>query len=144
MTTAATPSLTLRALLSRAAAKAGVDRPSPAIAGLTGPAKALAPVSLARTSPGATLLVAPTAKDAEQLTADARFFFAALEGASETAVDRAVLLFPSLQIDPYRGMTPHFRVAAARARALHAAATGTAKLIVASAAALLPRVDSPD
>ena len=36
-----------------------------------------------------------------------------------------MLPFPSLQVDPYRGMTPHFRVAAARARALHAAATGT-------------------
>ena len=41
-------------------------------------------------------------------------------------------------------MTPHFRVAAARARALHAAATGTARLIVASAAALLPRVSPPE
>ena len=35
-------------------------------------------------------------------------------------------------------------MAAARARALHGAATGTARLIVASAAALLPRVSSPD
>jgi transcription-repair coupling factor (superfamily II helicase) len=93
---------------------------------------------------GVTLLIAPTDKDAEQLASDARFFYASLEGASEVAVDRAVLLYPSLQIDPYRGMSPHFRVAAARARALHAAATGTARLIVASAAALLPRVASPD
>jgi len=136
----ATPSLTLRALLSRAAAAAGLDRLSPVVAGLTGPAKALAAISAARTGTGVTLLVAPTDKDAEQLAADARFFFAALEGASAAAVDQAVLAFPSLQIDPYRGMTPHFRVAAARARALHAAATGTARLIVASAAALLPRV----
>ena len=62
----------------------------------------------------------PTDKDVEQLTADARFFYAALEGASEADVERAVLPLPSLQVDPYRGMTPHFRVAAARARALHA------------------------
>jgi transcription-repair coupling factor (superfamily II helicase) len=72
------------------------------------------------------------------------FFFGALEGASEAAVDVAVLPFPSLQVDPYRGMTPHFRVAAARARALHAAASGTARLVVASAAALLPRVSRAD
>jgi len=140
----ATPSLTLRALLGRAASSAGLDRLSPVVAGLTGPAKALAAVSVARVGTGVTLLVAPTDKDADQLTADARFFFAALEGASEAAVDRAVLSFPSQQIDPYRGMTPHFRVAAARARALHAAATGTARLIVASAAALLPRVSPPE
>ena len=69
---------------------------------------------------------------------------AALESASETAVEEAVLPLPSLQVDPYRGMSPHFRVASARARALHAAATGTARLIVASAAALLPRVSPPE
>jgi transcription-repair coupling factor (superfamily II helicase) len=90
------------------------------------------------------LLVVPTDKDVEQMTADARFFFTAFEGASAAATDRAVLPFPSLQVDPYRGMTPHFRVAAARAAALHGAAEGTARLIVASAAALLPRVSAPD
>jgi transcription-repair coupling factor (superfamily II helicase) len=41
-------------------------------------------------------------------------------------------------------MTPHFRVAAARARALHAAAAGTARIIVASAAGLLPRISPPE
>ncbi len=140
----ATPSLTLRALLSRAAATAGLDRPTAVLAGLTAPAKALSAVMVARTGTGVTLLVVPTDKDVDQITSDARFFYASLEGASEAAVERAVLPFPSLQIDPYRGMTPHFRVAAARARALHAAATGSARLIVASAAALLPRVASPE
>ena len=139
----ATPSLTLRALLSQAATKAGLDKPAPITAGLTPTAKALAAVAAARGSGSVTLLVVPTDKDVEQLTADARFFYAALEGASEAEVERAVLPFPSLEIDPYRGMTPHFRVAAARARALHAAATGSARLIVASAAALLPRVSAP-
>ena len=41
-------------------------------------------------------------------------------------------------------MTPHFRVAAARARALHAAVSGSARIIVASAAALLPRMSPPE
>jgi transcription-repair coupling factor (superfamily II helicase) len=143
MTTAA-PSLTLRALLSRAAAAAAVDRLAPVTAGLTPPAKALAAAVAARTASSVALLVVPSDKDVEQMTADARFFFGALEGASEAAVERAVLPLPSLQVDPYRGMAPHFRVAAARARALHAAATGSARLIVASAAALLPRVSPPD
>jgi transcription-repair coupling factor (superfamily II helicase) len=87
-----------------------------------------------------TLLVVPTDRDVEQMTSDARFFYGALEGASAAAVEQAVLPLPSIQVDPYRGMTPHFRVAAARARALHAAASGTVRLIVASAPALLPRV----
>ena len=78
------------------------------------------------------------------MISDARFFYAALEGASEADVERAVLPLPSLQVDPYRGMTPHFRVSAARARALHGAATGTARVIVASSTALLPRMSRPE
>ena len=139
-----TTSLTLRALLSRAASAASLDKPSRVIAGLTPPVKALAVIAVARTAPELTLLVVPTDKDVEQMTSDARFFYAALEGASEADVERAILPLPSLQVDPYRGMTPHFRVSAARARALHAAATGTARLIVASSAALLPRVSRPE
>src|SRR5688500_4644010 len=143
-TITSTPSLTLRALLSRAASRAALDRSALFIAGLTPAAKALAAVVSARTSKEATLLVAPSDKDVEQLVEDARFFYGALEGASEAAVDRAILPLPSLQVDPYRGMTPHFRVAAARARALFGAASGEARLIVASAAALLPRLSPPE
>ena len=138
MTTTA-PSLSLRSLLGKATASAALGR-SPVTAGLTPASKALAAVSAARSSTGVTLLVVPTDRDVEQMTSDARFFYGALEGASATAVEQAVLPLPSIQVDPYRGMTPHFRVAAARARALHAAAAGTARLIVASAPALLPRV----
>ncbi|MBI4888103.1 MAG: transcription-repair coupling factor [Acidobacteria bacterium] len=137
-------SLTLRALFSQASARADLDTLAPLTAGLTPAAKALAAVAAARTIPDVTLLVAPTDKDVEQLTADARFFYGAIEGASDTAVEQVVLPFPSLQIDPYRGMSPHFRVAAARGRALHAAATGRARLIIASSAALLPRVSAAE
>jgi transcription-repair coupling factor (superfamily II helicase) len=40
-------------------------------------------------------------------------------------------------------MKPHVGVTSARARALHAIASGTARVVVASAAALLPRVSAP-
>ena len=60
------------------------------------------------------------------------------------AAERAVLPFPSHEVDPYRGLAPHVGVTSARARALHALATGTARVVVASAAALLPRVSAPD
>jgi transcription-repair coupling factor (superfamily II helicase) len=139
-----TPSLTLRALLSRAAAASGLDRSARITSGLTAVTKALAAVTTARSATGVTVFVVPTDKDVEQATTDARFFFTALEGASEADVDRAVLPLPSLQVDPYRGMTPHFRVAAARARALHGAASGSTRLVIASAAALLPRVSRPE
>ena len=54
-----------------------------------------------------------------------------------------MLPFPSHQIDPYRGLSPHFDIASARARALHAMSVGSARLIVASAASLLPRLTPP-
>ena len=139
-----TPSLTLRSLLARAVASAGLDREVPITAGFTAASKALAIAGLARSRPGVTVVVAPTDTEAERLAADIRFFYGGLEGASDAAVDQAILLLPGLQVDPYRGMTPHFRVAAARARALHGAVSGTARIIVASAAALLPRSSSPE
>jgi transcription-repair coupling factor (superfamily II helicase) len=139
-----TTSLTLRALFADAIAKLSLDSPAPATAGLTPVAKALALVAVARSSGvGLTVAVAPTDRDVEQLVGDARFYYAALEGASIAAAAAAVLSLPSLEVDPYRGMTPHFRVAAARAGALYAAATGSARLIVASAPALLPCVSPP-
>ena len=142
MTTTA-PSLSLRSLLGKSAVLSALGR-AQVTAGLTPASKALAAVHAARSAGALTLLVVPTDRDVEQMTSDARFFYGALEGASSAAVEQAVLPLPSIQVDPYRGMTPHFRVAAARARALHAAASGTARLIVASAAALLPRVSPRD
>src|SRR4051812_2633398 len=106
MSTASSTSLTLRALFSSAAAKAGLDRSAPVTSGLTPAAKALAAVVAARGGAGVTLLIVATDKDVEQLTADARFFYGALESASQAAVERAVLPLPSLQVDPYRGLTP--------------------------------------
>ena len=138
----AASSLALRALFKTSISKLGLDHPAPVTAGLIPPAKALAVVAAARAAAGATLVVVPTDKDVEQLTADVRFFYAALEGSTEAGLDRAVLPFPSHQVDPYRGMQPHFRVATARARALHAIATGAARVAIASAAALLPRVSA--
>src|SRR6185503_1988940 len=67
-------SLTLRALLSQAAARATLDKLAPVTAGLTPAAKALAAVANARGTPALTLLVVPTDKDVESLVGDARFF----------------------------------------------------------------------
>ena len=126
MATAA--SLTLRALLSQAAARASLDRLAPVTAGLTPAAKALAAVAAARQR-GPDVARRADRQGRRATHCDARFFYAALEGASEAEVERAVLPLPSLQVDPYRGMTPHFRVAAARgARAARAPRRGTARL----------------
>src|ERR1043165_8634442 len=105
MTTTA-PSLSLRSLLGKTAVLSALGR-ARVTAGLTPASKALAAVHAARAADGLTLLVVPTDRDVEQMTSDARFFYGALEGASAAAVELAVLPYPSLQVDPYRGMTPH-------------------------------------
>ncbi len=138
-------SLTLRSILNTTLAKSTLGAKTRAFSGLTSPAKALAVAAAAhRASEAVILYVVPGDPDLETATDDVRFFLGALEGLSETAAERAVLPFPSHEVDPYRGLAPHFRVASARARALHAAALGNARVIVASAQALLPRLPAPE
>jgi transcription-repair coupling factor (superfamily II helicase) len=144
MTTYTSSSLTLRALLKTVASRLGIGAQAVRITGLSPSAKAMyAAASAARVR---TVLVVPTDADVERTTLDARFFFAALEGLSDAEVERVVLPYPSHEVDPYRGLAPHFEIASARARALNALASTSypARLIVASAAALLPRVSPPD
>jgi transcription-repair coupling factor (superfamily II helicase) len=135
-------SLTLRSLLKTAASRLRLGLPASKISGLTGPATAL--FAAAAAERGLTLLVVATDGDVETMTRDARFFFSALEGVSDAEVERVVLPFPSHEVDPYRGLAPHFDIASARARALHALAGAHVRLVVASAAALLPRMSPPD
>jgi len=71
------------------------------------------------------LYVVPSDGDLEQVVADVSFFVSALEGLSQSAADRAVLPFPSHEVDPYRGLAPHVGVTSARARALHGLATSS-------------------
>ena len=123
MATYTSSSLTLRSLLKSAASRLRLGAPAPTVSGLTGPAKALYVAAAA--GKGRTVVVVPADADVETMTRDARFFFSALEGLSEEELERAVLPFPSHEVDPYRGLAPHFDIASARARALHALASGS-------------------
>ena len=83
-------------------------------------------------------------RDVEQLTRDARFFLAALEGLSDAerrARGAAVSVARSRSVPRPRAALR--RRVGARARAARARATGTARLVIASAAALLPRLSAP-
>jgi transcription-repair coupling factor (superfamily II helicase) len=124
--------------------RSGLDVPARLVSGLSASAKALFVASAAQAQPNDVVLyVVPGDVDLDGVASDVRFFLAALEGSSESAVDRAVLPVPSHEVDPYRGMAPHVGVTSVRAAALHALASGTARVVVASAAALLPRVSAP-
>ena len=137
-------SLNLRAVLKTAIARSGMDVPARVASGLTASAKALYVAGVAHALPkGVVLYVVPSDGELEQAVADLCFFVSALDGLSESTAYRAILPFPSHEVDPYRGLAPHVGVTSARARALHALATGTARVVVASAAALLPRVSAP-
>jgi transcription-repair coupling factor (superfamily II helicase) len=138
-------SLNLRAVLKSAVARSGMDAAGRLVTGLTPAAKALYVAHAAHAAPGTVVLyVCPADRALEEAVGDIRFFLAALEGLSDAAAEAAVLPFPSHEVDPYRGMAPHVGVTSARARALHALLSGEARVVVASAAALLPRVSAPD
>jgi transcription-repair coupling factor (superfamily II helicase) len=142
---ATSTSLNLRAALKAAIARTGLDARPRTVTGLTASAKAMFVASAAQALPhGVVLYVLPGDGDLEQAAADVSFFFTALEGLTQAALERSVLPFPSHEVDPYRGLSPHVGVTSARARALHAMASGTARVVVASAAALLPRVTRPE
>jgi transcription-repair coupling factor (superfamily II helicase) len=134
-------SLAFRSLLKKAAITAGLARGSVRLSGLTPPAVALHAAALAQDVP--VLLVVATDADLDAMLADARLFLGSLLGWSDEDAMRQVLPLPSLEVDPYRGLTPHFEIASARARTLHALAAGSARLVVASARALVPRVSDP-
>ncbi len=141
MSSSTSTSLTLLALLKTTAGRLGFGVPGRAVSGLTPAAKAL--FAAAATARDRVVLIAPTDADVEQLTSDARFFLAVLEGVSDADAAQFVVPFPSHEIDPYRGLSPHFDIASARARTLHALSTGTARLVIASATALMPRLSPP-
>src|SRR3989442_8532001 len=115
------------------------------LTGLTAPAKALLVASTAHAHPQSVVLyVVPSDGDLEENCADVSFFLTALEGLTATGAERAVLSYPSHEVDPYRGLAPHVGVTSTRARALYAIARGTARVVVASGAAILPRVTAPE
>jgi transcription-repair coupling factor (superfamily II helicase) len=122
-----------------------MDTAARAVSGLTSPAKALLVASAAHAQPnGVVLFVVPGDGELEETCADVSFFLAALEGLAPAAAERAVLPFPSHEVDPYRGLAPHIGVTSVRARALYAIAHGSARVVVASAAAILPRITAPE
>ena len=138
------PSLALRSLLTGVLRETGLHTPTRRLSGATPPVRALAVAAAARRlRDGTVLLVVPTDAEIESAVGDIGFFLGVLEGSADAVVSQQVLPFPSTQVDPYRGFQPHLKVSSARARVLHALASGTARVVVASAPALLTKVADP-
>ena len=137
-------SLAQRSLFKALVARDGLTTRGQGLHGLTLQAKALAAAAASHEQPGDPVrVIVPTDAAMDGVVGDVRFFLGAIEGLSDSALGGLVLPLPSLQVDPYRALAPHMRVTSARARALLALASGQARVVVASATALLPRLPDP-
>jgi len=115
-----------------------MDASAQRVRGLSPPAQALyVAVQASNRKNALCVVVVPTDEDVDRLAADVRFFIGAIEGAPAQALAEIVKPFPSLQVDPYRKLAPHFHIASARASALHGLASGSCRIVIASGAALL-------
>src|SRR5262249_61702319 len=115
--------LKLRALYKTDIARTGMGVAVRSVSGLPLAAKALFVAAAAHNRPhGVVWYIVPGDGDIEQTLEDVRFFLSALEGLTSTAVERAILPFPSHEVDPDRGLSPHFGVASARPGACPAVA----------------------
>jgi transcription-repair coupling factor (superfamily II helicase) len=109
-----------------------------AITGLMGPARSLAEAVLAAELDRPVLLVVSDERRVTEAVSDLSAFLLSW------GIDKAILTFPALAVDPYRGLSPHFDAVAARARALAALVTEQPVVVVAPATALLYRTTSPE
>ncbi|MFQ5790176.1 MAG: DEAD/DEAH box helicase, partial [Acidobacteriota bacterium] len=108
------------------------------ITGLMGPARSLAEAVLMDGMASRPFVVAvPDPKRVVEAVSDLSVFLASLGSRRE------ILPFPPLEVDPYRGLSPHFDIMAARARVLASLMEGKPVVVVASAAALVYRTTEP-
>ena len=136
-------SLNLRAVLKTAVARSGMAASARAVSGLTPSAKALYVAGTAQALPARCRPVrrAGRRRPRGDRAPTSAFFLAALEGLPQAALERAVL---SVSVARSRSLSrtgaAHRRDVGARAGPARASRSGPARVVIASAAALLPRV----
>ena len=104
--------------------------------GLRGADSALVLASIYRRDPGTYLWLGRSNRDLETMAANLRLF---LPGECRNRV----LVLPGSEADPYRGLSPHPEIAAARAAALWKILRWNQGLILTTLTALTPRLPSP-
>jgi len=110
-----------------------------ALYGTTGGAKApaLAGAIIAEARPYAVLT--PSDAEAKNLADEIRFYCGLL-----TSSPPEITYLPGFEVDPYRGLSPHPEIAAARARALWQLLNDEPGVLVASARAAAARLHAPE
>jgi len=111
--------------------------PPARVSGLMGPARSLVAAVLASSRKSPVLVVVPDERRLPPAISDLTSFLHALGS------DRRVLPFPAFALDPYRGLSPHLDVVAARLKALAAILSREDVVVVGSAPAVLYRTAEP-
>jgi len=116
----------------------GTGTDSKRIQGLQGGARAFVLSLIAERLSRPILIVAPAAREAENLYDDLSFF---LDAGSETAPLRSRLhLFPSWEVLPFESLSPHPENIAGRLEGLYQLVEESAPILIATPAALMQRV----
>jgi len=112
---------------------------SATVSGAAGGAKALVLAGAALRGRRPLAVITSSGAEAQTLAEELRFFLDLLAPAPPEVVH-----LPELEVDPYRGLSPHPEIAAARARALWRLLQDTPAVLVASAKAAAVRMHSPE
>jgi len=110
-----------------------------AVSGTTGGAKALAIAKAILTENRPAAVIAPSNIAAQDLARELQFY---VELLSPSPIE--IIHLPSLEVDPYRGLSPHPEISAARARAIWQLLQDGPKVLVASAKAASVRLHGPE
>jgi transcription-repair coupling factor (superfamily II helicase) len=110
-----------------------------ALSGATGGAKALALAKAVLAEDRSYAVITPSASDARSLAEELEFLLRLLSPAPPEVVH-----LPGFEVDPYRGMSPHPEIAAARAFAIRRLLDDGRKVLVASGRSAATRLHSPE
>jgi transcription-repair coupling factor (superfamily II helicase) len=108
------------------------------ISGPTGGARALVVAHTILTEKRSAAVFTPTDAEAQNLAQELRFLLDLLSPSPPR-----VTHFPGLEVDPYRGLSPHPEIAAARAHAVYQMLHDEPLVVVASARAAVARMHTP-
>jgi transcription-repair coupling factor (superfamily II helicase) len=109
------------------------------VSGTAGGAKALAIAKALLAENRSAAIIAPSNVEAQNLSLELQFY---LDLLSPSPIE--IIHLPSLEVDPYRGLSPHPDIAAARARAIWQLLQDGPKILVASARAAAVRLHAPE
>jgi transcription-repair coupling factor (superfamily II helicase) len=107
--------------------------------GTTGGAKALAIAKAVLAEKRSVAVIAPSNPEAQHLAQEIQFYIDLL---SPSPIE--VIHLPGLEVDPYRGLSPHPEIAAARARAIWQLLQDGTRVLVASVKAACVRLHGPE